>query len=113
MPDAPLGDDLTLWLKQMSAGDKEAGDRVASAVYQELHRLAAIQIHLRPDNSLQPTLLVNEAFLRLLQGKPVDWQDRSHFFHLTAGMMRRIVTDYFRNRNAQKRPPRHLQLDLE
>jgi RNA polymerase sigma factor (TIGR02999 family) len=107
-------DDLTLWLKRMSAGESEAAEHVASAVYQELRRLAAFAIG--PESrhhSLQPTLLVNEAFLQLIKGQPVEWQDRSHFFNLASRMMRRIVIDYFRSQDAQKRPPRHLQFSVE
>jgi RNA polymerase sigma-70 factor (ECF subfamily) len=111
---APSGDDLTLWLKRMSAGEAEAAEHVATAVYQELHRLAGAFIRRETrHHSLQPTLLVNEAFLRLLKGQPVDWQDRNHFFTLAAKIMRRIVTDHFRGQGAQKRPSRQLQLSLE
>jgi len=114
MPAAPYGDDLTLWLKRMSAGEAEAAEHVAAAVYLELHRLAGFAMNRETrHHSLQPTLLVNEAFLRLLKGQPVDWQDRGHFFTLAAKIMRRIVTDHFRELDAQKRPPRQLQLSLE
>ena len=64
-------------------------------------------------HSLQPTLLVNEAFIRLIQSPDIDWQDRQHFYTLAARMMRRIIIDYFRGRDAQKRPPRSLEVPLE
>jgi RNA polymerase sigma-70 factor (ECF subfamily) len=87
---------------------------VACIVYKELHRLAAAAIPWDArDRSLQPTLLVNEAFLRLLKGEPVDWHDRDHFFHLAARMMRRIVVDHFKERGAKKRPPARMQLSLD
>jgi RNA polymerase sigma factor (TIGR02999 family) len=111
MSDAGGDDDLTVWLQRMSEGDRQAAEHVASAVYRELHRLAANALSRERRNvSLQPTLLVNEAFLRLLNGQPLVWNDRKHFFSLAARMMRRIIVDYFRGQNAGKRPPRHLQL---
>jgi len=111
---APSGDDLTLWLRRMSAGEPEAAEHAAAVVYQELHRLAGAVIHGESRyHSLQPTLLVNEAFMRLLKGQPVDWQDRNHFFTLAAKIMRRVVTDHFRGQDAQKRPSRQHQLSLE
>jgi len=114
MSDARAGDDLTLWLRRMGMGEQEATEHVASLVYQELHRLAAAVINRETrDHSLQPTLLVNEAFLRLMKGQPVDWQDRGHFFALMARMMRRIVVDHFRSEGAQKRPSPQLRLSLE
>jgi RNA polymerase sigma-70 factor (ECF subfamily) len=107
-------DDLTVWLKRMSAGEESAAEHVASVVYRELHRLASGALRReRRYHSLQPTLLVNEAFLRLLNGKPVTWQDRRHFFSLAARMMRRIIIDYFRGQSANKRPPKNLQLSVD
>ena len=98
----------------MSVGEQEASEYVASLVYRELHRLAAAVLNPgNPCHSLQPTLLVNEAFLRLMKGQPVEWQDRSHFFALMARMMRRIVVDHFRNQGAQKRVSPQLRLSLE
>lgn len=114
MASTPPDVDLTVWLRQMSAGDSEAAERVASAVYKELRRLAASAIG--PDGrfqSLQPTVLVHEAFLQLIKSRPIAWQDRGHFYSLAARMMRRIVIDHFRCRNAQKRPPRNLQVSVE
>ena len=82
-------DDLTGWLKRMSAGENMAAEHVAAVVYRELHRLASGALHReRRYHSLQPTLLVNEAFVRLLNGQSVAWQDRGHFFSLAARMMR-------------------------
>lgn len=73
-------EDLTIWLRRMSEGDPHAADVVASSVYRELHRLAgAILSHEYRHNSLQPTLLVNEALVRLIRGSAVDWHDRQHF----------------------------------
>lgn len=114
MPPGSEDDDLTLWLRRMSAGEASAADRVAAIVYQELRRLASIAIgYDHQALSLEPTLLVNEAFLRLIKSKPVDWQDRKHFYALASRMMRRVLIDYFRARSACKRPPGELRLSLE
>lgn len=114
MANAAEPHDLTVWLRRMSAGESDAAEKVAAVVYAELRRLAALA--LRGENrqhSLQPSVLVNEAFLQLLKSQPIDWQDRHHFYSLTARMMRRIIIDYFRHLRAQKRPPRELQLPAE
>jgi RNA polymerase sigma-70 factor, ECF subfamily len=105
---------LTLWLRRMSAGDAEAAEIVAGAVYGELKRLARnVMARENRMHSLEPTILVNEAFLRLIRGEPIEWADRKHFFVLASRMMRRIVIDYFRARQADKRPPRTMQLQIE
>lgn len=114
MPDGRPEDDLTVWLTRMSAGETQAAEHVAEVVYRELHRLASGALRReRRHNSLQPTLLVNELFLRLLKGRPVAWQDRSHFFCLAARMMRRVIVDYFRGQGAVKRPPTQLRSSIE
>src|SRR5882724_234888 len=88
---------LTVLLRRMSQGDQAAADQVASEVYLELRRLArGVIARERRYHSLQPTLLVNEAFLRLFRGETIEWQDRQHFYILCGRMMRRIVVDYFR-----------------
>jgi RNA polymerase sigma-70 factor, ECF subfamily len=114
MSDDRAGEDLTVWLRRMSAGESQAAERVAEVVYQELHRLATHAVRREGRyHSLQPTALVNEAFLRLLNGRGIEWQDRSHFFALAARMMRRIIIDYFRGQSAAKRPPKHLQVPMD
>jgi RNA polymerase sigma-70 factor (ECF subfamily) len=105
---------LTLLLRRMSEGDAEAGNEAAAAVYAELRRLARQAIPHKPGSmSLQPTVLVNEAFVRLLRGERIEWQDRQHFYLLCGRMMRRIVVDHFRERNAQKRPFSRSRIAIE
>ena len=105
---------LTLLLRRMSEGDAEAGNEAVAAVYSELRRLARQAIPQKQGSmSLQPTLLVNEAFVRLLRGERIEWQDRRHFYLLCGRMMRRIVVDHFRERNAQKRPPSRSRIAIE
>ncbi|HEV2853233.1 MAG TPA: sigma-70 family RNA polymerase sigma factor [Thermoanaerobaculia bacterium] len=96
--------DVTRLLIDWRRGDKEALDRLMPVVYGELHRLAEIYLHReRPGNTLQPTALVNEAYLRLIDQRQVEWQSRAHFFGIAAQMMRRILVDHARAHRADKR----------
>lgn len=73
-------------------------------VYQELRRLAGRYLaHETPGQTLQPTALVHEAYLRLARQRRAPWQDRAHFFRVAAKMMRRVLVDHYRGRHAQKR----------
>ena len=86
------------------AGDPDALARLTPIVYQELHRLAAAYMaRERPDHTLQATALVHEAYLRLVDLQGVGWRDRAHFFAVAARTMRRILIDFARARNYQKR----------
>jgi len=88
-----------------SAGDRQAFDQMFPVVYDELHRLAAQYLRReRPDHTLQPTALVNEAYLRLINQRQVDWRNRAQFVGVAAGMMRRILVNHARERAAAKRP---------
>jgi RNA polymerase sigma factor (TIGR02999 family) len=96
--------DITGILLDLKRGDKEAEGRLVPLVYLELRRIAAI--HLRGEaarHSLQPTALVHEVYLRLIRIKEVDWQSRSHFFAVSATLMRRILVDHARANRAAKR----------
>jgi RNA polymerase sigma factor (TIGR02999 family) len=96
--------DVTELLTAWSAGDPDAFDRVMPLVFDELHRIAAR--HLageRSDISLQATGLVNEVCLRLLGWDRIHWQNRSHFFGVSAQMMRRVLVDIARRRSAGRR----------
>jgi RNA polymerase sigma factor (TIGR02999 family) len=96
--------DVTELLSAWSAGDPDAFDRVMPLVFDELHRIAAR--HLageRSDISVQATGLVNEVCLRLLGWDRIHWQNRSHFFGVSAQMMRRVLVDLARRRSAGRR----------
>jgi RNA polymerase sigma factor (TIGR02999 family) len=96
--------EITRWLAEIHKGDVEAQSRLASVVYDELHRLAArYMFRERPNHSLQATALVDEAFVRLVDQDDRSWQNRTHFFAVAAQVMRRILVDYARNRRAEKR----------
>jgi len=95
---------LTLLLKAWSEGDRKALDQLAPRVYKELHRLARHYMA-REDagHPLQTTALINEAYIRLIQWKDVEWQGRMHFFAMAAKIMRRVLVDTARQRDQDKR----------
>lgn len=96
--------DITLLLQQVASGDAQATDRLAEAVYAELRRIAgALMAHERRDHTLQPTVIAGEAYLNLVEQHDRNWQNRAHFFAVAAQAMRRLLVDYGRRRQAQKR----------
>jgi RNA polymerase sigma-70 factor (ECF subfamily) len=100
----PATRDITGLLARLKSGDDGAGSELIQKIYPELHKLAARCLFgERPGHSLQPTVLVNEVYLRLIGKQEVDWQSRSHFFAVAARVMRRILVDHARARNAAKR----------
>jgi RNA polymerase sigma factor (TIGR02999 family) len=102
MPTVPDGDVSGL-LQAWSEGDRTALDRLAPIVYDELRRLARNYLRReRSGHSLQATALVNEAYLRLVDYKRMRWQDRAHFFAVSAQAMRRILVDHARRRNLKR-----------
>ena len=95
---------VTELLVAWSEGDKAALDELMPVVYDELRRLAKNYLSReRPDHTLQTTALVHEAYLRLIDQKSVDWQNRAQFFGIAAQMMRRILINHAKDRQAQKR----------
>jgi RNA polymerase sigma factor (TIGR02999 family) len=96
--------EVTALLRAWSGGEADAFERVLPLVYDELHRMAArYLVGERSSISLQATALVNELCLRLLGWEPVRWQNRGHFFGVSAGMMRRALVDIARRRRAARR----------
>ena len=96
--------EVTLLLRQISEGDSHAADRLIPLVLHELRRLARSQLrNERPDHTLQPTALVNEAYIRLVSDRARTWQSRAHFIGVSASVMRRILVDYARRKRALKR----------
>lgn len=93
---------LTLLLKKSSQGDVQALDLVMAEVYSELRRMARFQLRKSREGTLQPTALVNEAFIRLV-GQESHWQNRAHFFSVASTMMRRIFCDHAKAKLTQKR----------
>jgi len=102
------GSDVTGLLVAWSKGDEAARTCLIDAVYAELRRLARGYLQReRPDHSLPPTALVHEAYLKLVDQKRVQWQNRTQFFAIAAHLMRRILVDHARTHNAQKRGAGH------
>jgi len=105
--------ELSELLVAWRGGDKTALDRLTPLVYQELRRLA--QHYMRGEHAghtLQATALVNEAYLRLIDYRKVQWQNRAHFFAVAAQLMRRILVDHARSRNYLKRGGEQQRLSL-
>ncbi len=100
---SPTDLDVSVLLRAWSDGDSTALDQLTPIVYDELHRLARRYLRgERRDHSLQTTALVNEAYLRLVDHTRMAWQDRAHFFAVSAQVMRRILVDHARRRNVKR-----------
>lgn len=96
--------DITLYLDQLAQGNRGAEEPLLREVYSELHSMAdRIMRNERPGHSLQPTALINEAYLRLIGDRQISYESRAHFFHAAARTMRRIVIDHARRKLAQRR----------
>jgi RNA polymerase sigma factor (TIGR02999 family) len=100
----PAPQEVTRLLIAWGKGDQAALDELLPLVYQELHRMAQRRLGRERDgHTLQTTALVHEAYLRLIDQKEANWQNRAHFFAVAAQMMRRILVDHARARQYQKR----------
>ncbi|HEU4390654.1 MAG TPA: ECF-type sigma factor, partial [Blastocatellia bacterium] len=96
--------EVTQILLDWSKGDKSALDKLMPLVYAELRRLAHHHMRRERDgHTLQTTGLINEAYMRLIDQRSVEWQNRAHFFGIASQLMRRILVDYARSRNYAKR----------
>ena len=97
----------------MRDGNPTALDRVVPLVYDELRRVARQYLHdQKPGHSLQPTALVHEAYVRLVERSQPDWQDRVHFFKVAATMMRQILVDHARTKLAEKRGGHQVRVEF-
>jgi len=105
--------DLTLLLKRWRQGDRDALERLMPLVYEELRRIARHYLRSeRQGHTLESTALVHEAFLRLIDQRNVQWQNRAHFFGIASQMMRRILVDHARKRHAAKRDAALMRLSV-
>src|ERR671932_2729384 len=101
---APAQQEVTQLLIRLTDGDRAVLDELLPLVYDELRRLAAGYLRReRPGHTLQPTALVHEAYLRMVDQSQVRWQNRAHFLGVAAQMMRRILVDHARGQRAEKR----------
>jgi RNA polymerase sigma-70 factor, ECF subfamily len=110
----PSPEEVTRLLVAWSDGDQSAFDKLVPLVYEELRRLAHRYMgREHSGHTLQTTALVNEAYLRLIDAGNVRWQNRAHFFAISANLMRRILVDYARSRNYVKRGGEAYHVSLE
>jgi len=106
--------EVTRLLKAWTTGDEQALEKLTPLVYEQLRRVA--QHHMagqRPGHILQTTALVNEVYLQLLDCGQMNWQDRAHFFAMSAQLMRRILIDFARSKGSQKRGGDALHVSLD
>ena len=107
-------ENITEQLLRLSYGENAAVDALLPVVYDELKKLAANYLRReRADHTLQPTALVHEAYLKLIDQTKVSWQNRAHFFGIAAQIMRRILIDHARRHNADKRAGQLNKLQLD
>ena len=105
--------DITLLLEQAATGEKCQESQLYNLVHGELRRLARFAMRSeRTGHTLQPTALVNEAYLRLVGASAVSWQNREHFFHAAAQIMRRVLVDHARAKQARKRDGQRFQVQF-
>ncbi|HEX7183664.1 MAG TPA: ECF-type sigma factor [Thermoanaerobaculia bacterium] len=106
--------EITRLLAAVRDGDRAASDALFASVYRELHRLAHAQLAARgrPGETLDTTALVHEAYLRLAQPAGLSAEDRAHFFNLAARVMRHVVVDYARQRDAAKRSGEVVRIEV-
>jgi RNA polymerase sigma factor (TIGR02999 family) len=97
------GNEPTTLLVRWASGEQAALDCVVSLLYDEMHKIAARELRGERHAALQPTVLVNEVYLRLVQLREIRWQDRQHFLSMCARLTRRALVDEARKRNAAKR----------
>lgn len=106
--------EITLWLQEWSSGKENALDTIMPIVYAELHRQATNYLRReRIGHTLQATALINEAYLKLIDQRAVNWKNRAHFFGIAAQAMRRILVDHARSRHRNKRGGNAEDLPLE
>ncbi|MGC4051106.1 MAG: sigma-70 family RNA polymerase sigma factor [Paludibaculum sp.] len=105
--------ELTQLLRQLSENHGEPDPRLVTFIYSELKHIAAGLLRgERPHHTLQPTALVNEAFMKLLKQDQISWQNRTHFFATAARVMRQVLVDYARARNALRRGAGEVRVPL-
>ncbi|HEY2017532.1 MAG TPA: ECF-type sigma factor [Bryobacteraceae bacterium] len=106
--------EITLLLNRVSAGEPEEYNRLAELVYAELRRIASqVMVAESRDQTIQPTMIATDAYLRLVDRTSRNWQNRAHFFAAAAQAMRRIMVDYGRRRHSLKRGGTSRRVDLD
>ena len=111
---ATRASDVTRLLVDWQGGDKLALEELMPLVYRELRKVAASYIRQeRRDHTLQPTALIHESYLRMVEQDMPKWQSRAHFFGIAARLMRQILVDYARQRKATKRGAEQIRVPLD
>jgi RNA polymerase sigma factor (TIGR02999 family) len=107
--------EITAKLKAWNEGNTEAKEQLFELVYDELWKTARTYMarERRKEHTLQPTALVNEAYIRLVESKKIPWENRKQFFGIVARLMRQILVEYARRHNAEKRGGHHTKIQLE
>lgn len=106
--------EITQMLIELTGGNKDVVNQILPHIYDELRRLAGNYLRReRSDHTLQPTALVHEAYMKLIDQKKVKWQNRAHFFGIAAQVMRRILMDHARKHSAEKRGGEAEKLPIE
>lgn len=106
--------EVTQLLLDWKGGSSAALEQLTPLVYRELHRLAESYLRReRPGHTLQPTALIHEAYLRMVDQRPPQWENRSHFFGVAARLMRQVLVDYARTHGAAKRGSGEEKVSLE
>ena len=112
--DQNSGDSITQMLIELTDGNKEVVNQILPHIYDELRRLASSYLRKeRSNHTLQPTALVHEAYMKLIDQNRVKWQNRAHFFGIAAQVMRRILMDHARKHQADKRGGEFEKLPIE
>ena len=108
------GQDITQLLVELTDGNKEVVNEILPLIYTELRKLAGGYLRKeRGNHTLQPTALVHEAYMKLIDQRQIKWQNRAHFFGIAAQVMRRILLDYARQHKAEKRGGAGENMSLE
>lgn len=106
--------EITRMLHEWGGGNRDALDKLLPLIYDELHRQAAHYLRReRQDHTLQTTALINEAYLKLIDQREVNWESRTHFFAIAAQSMRRILIDYAKTKHRAKRGGGDIQITLD
>ncbi len=106
--------EITRMLQEWNGGNRDALDKLLPFIYDELHRQAAHYLRReRQDHTLQTTALINEAYLKLIDQREVNWESRTQFFGIAAQAMRRILIDYAKAKNREKRGGNDIQITLD
>ena len=115
MSDTDRGDgQITTLLRSAASGDRDNVDALMAAIYADMRRIAEKHLRAeRADHTLQPTALVHEAYLKLINQRGTDWKDRAHFFAIASRIIRRILVDHARQKKAAKRGAGQERVSLE